>query len=169
MLELELDSDELLRVETRVYQDLVSYKIPSCKHRTLSALIHGIYVNQWENVPPIIVVGHPKLQGKYMVYDGNTRTAVAKRYNLPLKAWLIEDDTDFEYIKENNSAAWKEWCSDFEMLQKDMLSYVTINGEFSKNIKIPLRKHGLLLKNFHYLLTGEVLDEKYIKRIIENA
>ncbi len=141
MLELNLDADQVLRSEPTFFQRLNKYQGLYSKFKRLALSLQAA---QWVQVPPIIVLKHPEIKDIFMVYNGNHRTSIAKRYNLQLKAILIETPDDFKKIQSTRERA--EWGSTL----KETIDYIKaqsnfVEGEIDTLIQKPCLRHEIVL------------------------
>ncbi|MFH1455717.1 MAG: hypothetical protein ABIF40_02090 [archaeon] len=143
MLEMELDADEVLRTELTNYQDLSHYTYLKGRDRngvlfcqrdkdTFTYLINVICQDKWGELPSIIVMKNPNNK-TYVVWDGNHRVAVAKRYNLLLKAYLIENQSDLNWARGQNK--YVMWPNKLDHCLKILVSYCKCSGEESSVLR----------------------------------
>lgn len=96
MKELVLDPDECMHSEG-----------PRVHHgKPLRELEQAILNDSWHEVPAVYVVQSERIPGKYIIYNGNRRLHIAKLFNKPLKAKLIESQKDFKQMNYDDIASW---------------------------------------------------------------
>jgi len=152
MLELHLDADQVLRTELTNYQDLSHYTYLEGRDKngvlfsqrdkdSFTYLINAIYQGRWDELEPIVVMKHPRDEA-YVILDGNHRVALAKRYNLPLKAYLIENQSDLNWARGQNK--YVMWINKLDDCLKTLVSFCNYPGEKSSALKEELLENNPL-------------------------
>lgn len=72
----------------------------------LQKLEQAILNGTWDTVPPVYVVASEKIPGKYLIYNGINRLHIARVFNKPLRAVLIESSDDLTEIPYKEHANW---------------------------------------------------------------